>query len=188
ERGWRWCRRNKAVASLLGTVAATLLLGVVVSVFFALRASRHAAETQGKAEEARAEARQKEQQWQRAEQATQEKEQQRQEAEHRREEADRQKRLAQRRLFTSQLYRVEALFRTEPERARALLYDEDCCPTAERDFVWGLYNRWTQRHGLTLKGHTGFVLSVSFSPDGKTLASGSQDNPVRVWSEAPGQE
>src|SRR5262249_1505796 len=36
ERAWRWCRRNPAVAGLLGAVAATLLLGAVVSVFFAV--------------------------------------------------------------------------------------------------------------------------------------------------------
>ena len=31
ERGWRWCLRNKAVAGLLATVAATLLLGAGVA-------------------------------------------------------------------------------------------------------------------------------------------------------------
>src|SRR5262249_62343490 len=34
ERGWRWCRRNPAVAGLIGAVAATLLLGTLVSSFF----------------------------------------------------------------------------------------------------------------------------------------------------------
>src|SRR5262249_16247291 len=37
-RTWRWCRRNPAVAVLLGTVAATLLLGATVAGFFAVRA------------------------------------------------------------------------------------------------------------------------------------------------------
>ena len=38
--------------------------------------------------------------------------------------------------------------------------------------------RW---HEFTLTGHTDTVNSVAFSPDGKTLASGSNDNYLRLW-------
>ena len=41
---------------------------------------------------------------------------------------------------------------------------------------------------LTLKGHSGGVNSVSFSPDGKRIASGSFDRTVKVWDAQTGQE
>ncbi|CAD8184322.1 unnamed protein product [Paramecium pentaurelia] len=39
-----------------------------------------------------------------------------------------------------------------------------------------------------LDGHSGTVLSVCFSPDGNTLASGSWDNSIRLWDVKTGQQ
>src|SRR5579884_3139045 len=43
-RTWRWCRRNPAVVSLLGAVAAVLLLGATVATFFAVQFRRETEE------------------------------------------------------------------------------------------------------------------------------------------------
>src|SRR5262249_16828636 len=40
---------------------------------------------------------------------------------------------------------------------------------------------------LVLKGHTGGLESIRFSPDGKLLASSSQDATVRIWEAATGK-
>ncbi|EPS41732.1 hypothetical protein H072_4377 [Dactylellina haptotyla CBS 200.50] len=38
----------------------------------------------------------------------------------------------------------------------------------------------------TLKGHTGWILCVSYSPDGKYIATGSYDKTVRLWDAKTG--
>jgi len=40
---------------------------------------------------------------------------------------------------------------------------------------------------LTLTGHTSRVNGIEFSPDGKRLASGSQDRTVKIWDVASGR-
>ena len=40
----------------------------------------------------------------------------------------------------------------------------------------------------TLTGHAGSVLTVACAPDGKTIASGSEDGTVKLWDPATGRE
>jgi WD40 repeat protein len=49
---------------------------------------------------------------------------------------------------------------------------------------------WQGLSGMiaTLKGHDSRVNSVSFSPDGKTLASGSDDKTIKLWNLATGNQ
>ena len=39
----------------------------------------------------------------------------------------------------------------------------------------------------TLEGHTEYVQTIAFHPNSKTLASGSTDNTVKIWSVTTGQ-
>ena len=45
-----------------------------------------------------------------------------------------------------------------------------------------------QQIGEALKGHSGCVNSVMFSPDGTHIASGSDDKTIRVWDVVTGQQ
>ena len=44
-----------------------------------------------------------------------------------------------------------------------------------------VWDAQTGQETLTLKGHSGYVFSVSFSPDGKRIVSGSYDKTLKVW-------
>jgi WD40 repeat protein len=51
-----------------------------------------------------------------------------------------------------------------------------------------LWDVATGKQQTTLKGHTGQVCSLVFSPDGKTLATGSGDTTIKLWDVATGKE
>ena len=41
---------------------------------------------------------------------------------------------------------------------------------------------------MTLRGHTRSVLCVAFSPDGTRLATASEDQTIKLWDSATGEE
>jgi WD40 repeat protein len=40
----------------------------------------------------------------------------------------------------------------------------------------------------TLRGHSGYVFSVAYSPDGKHIVSGAYDKTVKIWDAQSGEE
>ena len=74
-------------------------------------------------------------------------------------------------------------------QARTILRSMDAASgTAKHGFAWQLLRNLTQdAELLTLRGHTGDVYHVVFSPDGAALATASQDRTVRIWDAATGK-
>ena len=73
---------------------------------------------------------------------------------------------------------LDLLERQRPERTGGLDL---------RGFEWFYWSRQSH-NATTLKGHTGYVRSVAFSPDGRRIASGSFDRTAKVWDAETGQE
>ncbi|HZN19013.1 MAG TPA: hypothetical protein VFB84_12700, partial [Micromonosporaceae bacterium] len=55
------------------------------------------------------------------------------------------------------------------------------------DTTTRLWQTSTGQHHTTLKGHTGPVSGVAFSPDGTLLATASSDTTTRLWQTSTGQ-
>jgi eukaryotic-like serine/threonine-protein kinase len=64
----------------------------------------------------------------------------------------------------------------------------DDCPIERRSWEWNYLKRLCHTELLTLRGHSGTVTGVAYSPDATRLASGGSDGTVRVWDVITGKE
>ena len=71
-------------------------------------------------------------------------------------------------------------------RLREVLDDTKESPF--RGFEWYFWNRQTHLAAKTLRGHLGGVFSVAFSPDAQRIVTGGFDRVAKVWDAASGRE
>jgi len=93
--------------------------------------------------------------------------------------------LADERLYTARVQNAQTEWE-HGNKALALVHLDSCRWDLRGWEYHYLQNQIEQSH-FTLKGHTSAVTSVSFSPDGTRIVTGSDDNTAKVWDARTGE-
>lgn len=189
HRGWRWCRRNSVVASLATGVAATLIIGAIVSTFFAVLASQRLVVANGETARANREAddavaakNREEQEKQRAVNAERA-------AEDARREAEIKRNLAERKLYVANMRIIQQAMR-EGELTTAIELLEAHEPRKGepdlRGWEWFYWRSVCEREVLWTKRVVG-PSRVVWNPQQDELAVTSQNGTVSLYNSAGDQ-
>lgn len=164
----RWTRRHRG-ATLAGAAALLLVALVSGAAFFAVRSERDEAEFQR--DRAVASEQEAQQNFQDAEAA-------RASAEKQKAIAEEQKEIAGRIAYNSTISEASRLVGTDPMMARALLENDQRCPSERRDFLWHLLRHQTVREADAIALEHNNLFNLSYSPDGDVIALGGMSNLV----------
>jgi WD40 repeat protein len=163
ERAYRWCRRNRLVASLAAAIVASLSVGIVLSAAFAIQADRHARTAIQNEQKAIDNAN-----W-----------------------AIEEKTKSDRRLYASEINRAQEAWKNGQVALSLNLLTkcqkEQTGANDLREFEWHYLKRLCNPEFRTLAGHSGGALAVAVSPDGRWIASADQGT-IRIWSTSTGDE
>ncbi len=180
ERVVKWVRRNPAGAGLVAVTALFVLVavggGVALGYSRTLEGkNRDLAAAKDDADEQRSVA-----------------ESQRAEADRQRERARDEEARARRYLYVSRMTLAQQAEReNQPGRVVQLLRSIIPDGPGQEDLRgWEWHHLWRKHHGeeSRLRGHTGTVLAVAFSPDETLLATAGADRTIKLWDLMRGQE
>ncbi len=99
-------------------------------------------------------------------------------------ESERKERITgQRQLYGAKMNLAQAAWeQNQVSRARQLLKDTATAP--ERGFEWYYWQRQMDQELKSLRGHTGPILALAYSPDGRQIVTASADHTAKVWDAA----
>ncbi|MHC4945621.1 MAG: WD40 repeat domain-containing protein [Planctomycetota bacterium] len=84
--------------------------------------------------------------------------------------------------------RVATLQPSEDDTAHAMSFSPDGSQLATATWTIDLWNVSTWKRTRSLRGHSRFIHSLAYHPEGRTLASAGSDGSVRLWDLSQGTD